>query len=324
MNQPLVQAKTERMDAYMLMLRGYFHLEKHTPEDLDRADSCFTKAFGVDNRLVRAYVGHALTSLSRSVGIDVLPPSVAYPIARDSARRALELDASDGRALAVLGLVRMWFEWDWTGAQACFEKAVSLSPGDHYVRSTFSLFHLWKGRPSDAIEMARSALPLDPLNLVSLAVLGVHFLYARRFNEAIHQLHAVLELEPDFFLAHMWLGDVYASTGRFAECLHAYQNLVSQGGRTPYTLNRLGMAYGLSGDGERAMGILRELEEAAATGYVHPVYLANVLFGLGRHEQAMDWMKKAYEQKDPFFLTVRFAPWLDSLRDDMTEAGLLD
>ena len=46
---------------------------------------------------------------------------------------------------------------------------------------------------------------------------------------------------------------------------------------------------------------LRELDELAKQRYVSPANRAAVYFGLGKNEKALDWLEKAYEDRDPIF-----------------------
>ena len=48
----------------------------------------------------------------------------------DAARRALELDTSLAHSHALLGAVKMWYDWDFAGGEAEFKKALELDPND--------------------------------------------------------------------------------------------------------------------------------------------------------------------------------------------------
>ena len=56
------------------------------------------------------------------------PPKVAYPKARTTVMKALELDENLGEAHAVLGHIKLLFDWDWSGAEKEERRALELSP----------------------------------------------------------------------------------------------------------------------------------------------------------------------------------------------------
>ncbi len=322
--QPLIQPPTDNMEAYMLLLRGVYHMEKHNPDDLDIAENYVRQALELDPGIAQAYTGLTLLYLAKSVGIDTLSPHEAYPLAKRAVSRALELDENTGVAHAALGLVHTWFEWDWKEAERCFERALTLSPRHAYVHFSHSIFLLWTGRFDEALDAVRKAEQVDPLNLITLGLVGLNLFYARRYEKAEIQLKRTLEHEPRFPLAHMWLGDLYLTTGRYEDSLSAYQQAISLTGRDPILLHRLGMAHAAMEQRDEAEAILNEVHECARERYVHPVFLGSLYFMLGRREDMLTWMKRAYKEKDPFFLTIRFVPWLDQARPDLQRAGLLD
>jgi adenylate cyclase len=60
----------------------------------------------------------------------------------------------------------------------------------------------------------------------------------------------------------------------------------------------LGYAYAISGERAKAEEALRELEELANRQYVSPTGFATIYLGLGEKEKALDWLEKAYEERD--------------------------
>ena len=67
----------------------------------------------------------------------------------------------------------------------------------------------------------------------------------------------------------------------------------------PWYKASLGYVYGASGDRAKAEQILRDLDELAKKQYVSPALPASVYLGLGEKAKALDWIEKAYEDRDP-------------------------
>ena len=61
--------------------------------------------------------------------------------------------------------------------------------------------------------------------------------------------------------------------------------------------------------------VLRELEKTAAGEKVDPVAFACAYSGLGDHDRAIAWLRKAYEEHSAEMIFLRTPTW-DSLRSD--------
>src|SRR5439155_27261115 len=57
--------------------------------------------------------------------------------------------------------------------------------------------------------------------------------------------------------------------------------------------------------------------------YVSPYYVAKIYASLGEKEQALAWLEKAYEERNPDFIELKVEPALDVLRTDARFRDLL-
>jgi tetratricopeptide (TPR) repeat protein len=80
-----------------------------------------------------------------------------------AANRAIELDPRMGEPYAALGKLRA-YDWDWSGAERNYRKAIELSPG--YAPSRYWLGPSWptRRRCIEALEQAHEAERLDPVS----------------------------------------------------------------------------------------------------------------------------------------------------------------
>ena len=60
----------------------------------------------------------------------VLAPADAFPKSRAAALKALEIDEIDVSAHVWVGLVRLFYDWDWHGAEVEIRTALDLGPND--------------------------------------------------------------------------------------------------------------------------------------------------------------------------------------------------
>jgi tetratricopeptide (TPR) repeat protein len=169
----LARRITDNADAYRAYLQGRYDWNQRSEESLKRAIEHFQLAIEIDPHFAAAYarLGDAHATLGY---LSYLSPIDAFPAARQQATKALELDASLAEPHASLGFVKFYFDWDWLGAEAEFQRAIALDPNYAATHQWYSIFLLAAGRPSDAFQEIRQARELEPLSLPINTDLGFH------------------------------------------------------------------------------------------------------------------------------------------------------
>lgn len=112
-----VLAKTQKVDpaAYDVYLKGQFHWNKFTPDDIDKAEQYFEAALEQDPDYGLANTGIAWVWIGRRQ-MGLVLPSEATPKIRKAALRALELDSTLAEAHCALATNLCWGEWEWEKA----------------------------------------------------------------------------------------------------------------------------------------------------------------------------------------------------------------
>jgi adenylate cyclase len=154
------------------------------------------------------------------------------------------------------------------------------------------------GRFDEAIAAEKKALELDPLNTLLNTDLGFFYNWARRYDEGMTQLRKTLELDANNPSAHHALGWCLHWKGKTVDALAEFQKAAALDD-LPWYKGSLGYADAASGDRAKAEQILRDLDEFAKKQYVSPASRASVYLGLGEKAKALDWIEKAYEDRDP-------------------------
>ena len=115
----LAKRPTQNREAYQFLLKAQYHIHKWTPEGLQRGMAYARQAIEADPAYAEAYayVSGTYTLLGSS---GILPPAEAFPKAKAAALKALEIDDSLAEAHTALGIVRLYYEWDWSGAECAF------------------------------------------------------------------------------------------------------------------------------------------------------------------------------------------------------------
>jgi tetratricopeptide (TPR) repeat protein len=168
----------------------------------------------------------------------------------------------------------------------------------------------------------KRARDLDPLSLDINAQLGVVYRDGRYYDAAIEQCHQALELDPAFEIAHWCLGMAYESKGMYEKAIAELKTAVATGG-CPCKAAALAHAYAVTGQRARALDILKELKIKADQGYQLSYLIAGVYAGLRDHEDAFEWLNKAYNQRDDQLTWLKLDPFIDELRSDPRLAELM-
>jgi hypothetical protein len=69
--------------------------------------------------------------------------------------------------------------------------------------------------------------------------------------------------------------------------------------------------------------MLAQLKKMPTRQYVHPVLVAEVCAGLGRRQEALEWLEAAYRVRSRDLLELKYNPRLASLRADPRFGDLL-
>ncbi len=152
-------------------------------------------------------------ALSAYYGIMARPTLPAFREVERCARRALALDPLDGEARALLANIAFRVDRDWTRAEPLYLEALRVAPNSAAAHQLYAAALVFNGRYLEAVEHARIAFDLDPLNVTVRIHLAVVTAYARDYATALDEFRAILDLEPDHFYTHVMAGSTYLWAG---------------------------------------------------------------------------------------------------------------
>jgi serine/threonine-protein kinase len=312
-NQPLQRA-TENAEAYNLYLRGRHAFYRFTVPEFKRAINLFNEAAKVDPNYALAWTGIA-DAYSGLSGIH-LPPQDAMPRAKAAAAKALEIDSALADAHVSAGIVSGWYEFDWPQAERELRLAISLNPNHAAARLWLGWVLTLTGRFESGIAESKGAQQLDPLSSFIDTGLAQQFYLSRQYDLALAPLRRIVDLDPDFWAGRINLGLVYLSKGMYREAISELEVARRLDSRQPQSLAYLGCAYSRSGRLEDARMLLLRLQELLKERYISGYLLAVVYASLKAKNTALDWLEKAYEERDDMLNLLGVDPLLDGLRDD--------
>jgi len=304
-------------EAYENYLKGRYYWNKRSDENLTRAIGYFERATQQDPGYALAYAG--LSDCYAIISAEIfgtMPAAEAAPKAKVAALRALEIDPTLSEAETSLATVKFNYDWDWSGAAAGFAKSIQDNPSYATAYQRYSLYLMAMGRPVDSFEQINKAREIDPLSISINFSLGWRFYMARQYDRAIQQLRNTLEMDPSYELPHLVLGLSYAQKGDFIVAIPELRKAVELSHGTPLMTSALANAYARAGNKAEAERLLADLISQSKKQYVSPYYFAVVYVGLGKPEQAIDWLEKAFADRSNGLVFLKVEPELDDLRSN--------
>lgn len=302
-------------EAYENYLKGRFYWNKRSEESFVKAIGYFDQATKQDPQYALAYAG--LSDCYAIIGATIfgtMPAAEAAPKAKAAAVRALELDPTLAEAETSLATAKFNYDWDWNGAAAGFKRAIELNPSYATAYQRYSLYLIAMGQFQDSFEQIEKARELDPLSISINFSLGWRLYLARQYDRAIQQLQNTLDMDPSYELPHLILGQAYEQKGDYTRALPELQKAVELSHGLPLMVSGLAHGYAVSGNRSQAEKLLAGLISESGKQYVSPYYVAIVYAGLGKNDEAMDWLEKAYADRSNGLVFLKVEPELDTLR----------
>jgi TolB-like protein/Tfp pilus assembly protein PilF len=320
----LTRRQTENPEAYQAYLRGLYFWNKRTEGGLMHAIEHFAQAAKADPGYALAH-GMLASSYALLSWYSVMAPRDSFPKAKAAASRALELDDSLAEAYMASAWIKFSFDWNFPGAEEDLRTAIRLNPQLATAHQWYALFLSAMDRHSEATEEIERARSLDPLSLVINRDVGWALYWARRYDRAVEAYKRTIELAPNFYIAHYFFGETYEQMGRFSEAVNEFRETKSHTKEATlvWTVLAQARANALSGKMKEAREYVNELEKLANEHYVSPYLIAVVHTSFGDKEATLQWLEKAYRDRDCYLVYLNVEPALDSLRTNQRFADLV-
>lgn len=305
---------TENNEAFQLYLKGEFHRQKATPDDLRTSIGLYEQARDLDPGYALAYQGLALAYRS-APAYGILTPREAYAKAKDAAQTALSIDPSLSTPYVPLASIRATYDWDYTGAETAYKNAIQLGPNNAEAHFSYANFLVAMGRIDEALGEFRYSQQLDPLSLNVQTNIGWALYISGRYDEAAVHIRQVIARDPTFGRAYLNLGEILQEQGKYDESIVAVQKARSMA-KDPLADMALGHVYGTAGRRKEALAIAATLEDEVRQGRVSPFLPGVVWAGLGDKDKAFYWLERAYQERSNWLTLIKVGRRLKTLHGD--------
>ena len=309
----LVAARHVSPDVYESYLKGQAGTH-NTRAELEESITHFENAIAKDPTFAPAYLGLANAYENLSLILVGAPPDQTRPQVIRAARKALELDPELADAHVLMAAVYQR-QWQWSDAEAEYQKALQLKPNDAAAHLGFANWLLCQGRIEEALAWAQRARELDPMGIAGINIGWILF-HARRYDDAIRELRSVLSIHPDSAFAHWYLGFALIGKGRPDEAIVELDKTVSLMGRSPGSIELLATADAYAGRRSQALRLIDELKQRRQKTFVPAGAFINPYLALHNYDEAFSWFERAYAEQSGILQFLKVHPFFDPIRGD--------
>jgi TolB-like protein/DNA-binding winged helix-turn-helix (wHTH) protein len=303
----------EAFDAY---LHGYHFFQGNTDKDADIAAKYFERATQLDLSYALAW---AWLSRARNwqANEGLIPMEEGRRLAREAVERALSLNPNLAEAHFQMGRIKQQVDYDWAGANASYQRAIALEPGNPENVRAAAYPALFLGHFDEALQLARRAIDLDPLNADSWVVLAEIESYLGPLAQSAADSKKALELDPDNWASPTDLSRTYLLQGRPHDALSEIERVHSAPHRAwLYALTYY--ALGRKRESDAALNELITKYHASNASEIATIYAFR-----NQTDEAFEWLDRAYAQRDPSMMSTKVEPLLKNLHHDPRYAALL-
>ena len=309
--------ETLNADAYNDYLHGLFYLNRVGPDNTGEAVTHFEAAVAKDSGFALAWAGLARASV-RYATMASGSTDNHLQRARDAVRKALEIDPALPEAHIAKGLISSSYDWDWDAAEASFQRALELRPGD--VRARMLLGNVLKnrGRIAENLKITKELLRVDPLNELLQVAHVTALILADQDDAAEPILLNALRQNPELNFGYTNLSWIRYRAGLLDESVEYAEKERVDFAR--WTM--LAVAHFDRGDLAKA----QEYQQKVFNEYgdLASYQQAQIFSHWGQPDIAVEWLEKAYAVRDPGLTNVKVDQSLASLRDHPRYIALLE
>ncbi len=306
---------TRDLQAYELYLEAKYYLQLRGLDAVSKSIALLEQAVERDPQFADAHA--VLASAYMTIPFYTNAPTNRYTLLMESsARAALSLDESIGLAEGVLASVEGIYNWNWTGAEARFDRAITLEPNNSGVWQGYAEFLVRVGRFEDARAAARQGVRHDPVGSSVINVLGLMHHYLGEDDKALEYAARAREFgQLGGYLRAM----VYIGRGQYELAIAAWEDAAPQMGLDTDWIRPYIEAIS---DPAKVQAALEAIDRARGNGQRTPSGFASEYVALNRIDLAFAVIDEEIERQ-LFYIPILWEPMNRTLRQDPRFAELL-
>jgi tetratricopeptide (TPR) repeat protein len=194
----LTSARSVNPAAYDVPQGRYF-FNRPSDENLSKAIGLFEETVKLDPKYAPAFSGLSDAYLWAGYNEGVWTASEARPKAKSAAEKAIALDDQSAEGHTSLANFKLWYEYDWAGAEAEYRRAFALNSNYALAHDQLGIGLAFQGRLDEAIAEGKRASELDPPRRSrSTRASGSP---GRSYQAAKDEVKRAADLDPTYFFS---------------------------------------------------------------------------------------------------------------------------
>jgi TolB-like protein/Tfp pilus assembly protein PilF len=313
--EKIFKRHTDDPEAYDLYLKGRYYWYRRYEGGFLKGLGFFQQAIEKDPLYALAYIGVA-DSYSSMGQFSYYVPGDTYAKAKAAVKKAIEIEPGMVEAHASMGWIKMFYDWDWKGAEDEFLQVIRSKPDYTLARIWFGMLLSIRGRFAESLVQMKKAVDLEPLEPLTNTMVGWTYYMARQYEQSIVILGDVIRTDPNFPISY-WLqvGNLLA-VHRVDEAILCGEQLVRITDEAMFALATLAVAYITAGRKEEMLRIHERMNELSKKRYDSPVFRAIYYLGTGDRNTVLEYLEKAYDERESMMAYLAVIPVFDSVRSE--------
>ena len=311
----LLQNQVIDSAAYDLYLRGRWHLNRGSTQDLQLAIDLFNESLSVDSTFVDPHV--SLVESYLLSGFSSTSPKEELDRFRHHLALATDLDPFFSKDPHLMAMVKIFDNWDWPGAIAELKKSMKSSPKSWEPYDSYCQLMWAVGDMDESIAAGKKSVDAEPNAHFAHCDLAWAYFFNKDYDMSRQTVDHIFQKFEGHCPHHSGLSiflDINSKMKIGQSLVPVIDQIareVDTIGNPVYNLSLLGYAHALEGNRDEAMEILQEMESRNIPGAVK-IYVA-----LGDHDKALDLLDASISNRSFFQMyAIKQAPWFDPLRGD--------
>jgi TolB-like protein/Flp pilus assembly protein TadD len=292
-------------EAYDLYLRGRHAYDRFDKAGFENAANYFRQALVLEPASVRAAEWLAL-ALESSAEWGFVPPREGFESARAATLQALALDPRSALAHMNMCSIHTSYDWNWADAARECQLALAVEPRNPLALATAGQTLVASDQPDEGVRLLSAALTLDPMVASTHVLLGNNRRNNGRLAEAAAEFRKALDISPQYVAGHYYLALTLLAQGKIDAARSEMELEVADGGRD------VGLAIIDYAQGKKSQSDL----ELARVPHDWSYWVAGAYAYRGETDHAMEWLDRAYNEKDVDLAFIKFEPLFKKIKTD--------
>jgi TolB-like protein/predicted Ser/Thr protein kinase len=312
---------TVNAEAYELYVKGRFYLAQRTHESIYKALDQLNQVVAKDPNYAQAYAGLAYAYILL-FDRGWISPDEASPKIRSTAQRAIELDPTLAEPHAALAALKELADWDWSGAESEYRKAIGLNPNDATSHHWYALLLENLGRLNEALAEIEKALALDPASPQINANRAGILTDMQRYDDALAEVNRLIAANPEFPVNYGIRSNVYWHLRNPDVAVADEANQMKKNGR-PEWAEAFAAGYRNAKLKGACTALIEVLKKESQREYVSPNEVARYYGLMEDRDHTFEWLEKGYAERSSRMEYIKTEVYLEPFHSDPRYIDLL-